>query len=78
MSLRVGHHDDRLLRVFFGQKTLVLPPQVMPGLTGNLNFSFARSSHMHEFRSDDALVFADQPFLDALVEEGEVFRSSVQ
>ena len=32
--------------------------------------------HMHEFRADDALEFRDQPLLDALVEEGEIFPVS--
>ena len=34
--------------------------------------------HMHEFRADDPLEFRDQPLLDPLVEEGEVFLSFVQ
>jgi hypothetical protein len=34
--------------------------------------------HMHEFRADDALEFRDQPLLDPLVEEGEVFLPFVQ
>ncbi len=33
--------------------------------------------HMHEFRADDALELGDQPLLDALVEEGEIFLSFV-
>jgi hypothetical protein len=43
-ALRVVHHDDRLLCVFLGQIALVLRLQVDPHLTGNSNFSFARSS----------------------------------
>jgi hypothetical protein len=34
--------------------------------------------HMDEFRADDPLEFRDQPLLDALVEEGEIFLSFVQ
>ncbi len=34
--------------------------------------------HMHEFRADDPLEFADQPPFDALVEEGEIFLPFVQ
>jgi len=33
--------------------------------------------HMHEFRADDPLRLCDQPLLDPLVEEGEVFPSFV-
>jgi hypothetical protein len=33
---------------------------------------------MHEFRADDPLEFGDQPLLDALVEEGEIFLPFVQ
>ena len=34
--------------------------------------------HMHEFRAYDPLEFGDQPLLDPLVEEGEVFLSFLQ
>ena len=34
--------------------------------------------HMYEFRADDPLEFANQPVLDALVEEGEIFLPLVQ
>ncbi len=34
--------------------------------------------HVHEFRADDPLEFRDQPLLDALVKEGEIFLSFVQ
>jgi hypothetical protein len=33
---------------------------------------------MHEFRSDDPLEFRDQPPLDPLVEEGEIFLPFAQ
>jgi hypothetical protein len=33
---------------------------------------------MHEFRADNPLEFCDQPLLDPLVEEGEIFLSFVQ
>jgi hypothetical protein len=58
----------------------------MPHSTGNSNFSFAPLErvdrlaviHMHEFRAHDPLEFRDQPLLDPLVEEGEIFLSFVQ
>jgi hypothetical protein len=58
----------------------------MPHLTGNSNFSFAPLEHldrlpvihMHELRADDPLEFRDQPLLDPLVEEGEIFLPFVQ
>jgi hypothetical protein len=34
--------------------------------------------HMHELRADDPFEFRDQPLLDPLVEEGEIFLSFVQ
>ena len=81
-GLRVIHHDDRLLRVFFGQIALVLRLQVdapldrkLELLVGPLEHSYRLAViHMHEFRADDALEFRDQPLLDALVEEGEGSR----
>jgi hypothetical protein len=33
---------------------------------------------MHKFGADDPLEFRDQPLLDALVEEGEIFLPFVQ
>ena len=52
----------------------------MPHLTGNSNFSFARSRmrdglgviHPHELRIDDALQLGDDALLDALFEERHV------
>ena len=34
--------------------------------------------HIHEFRADDPVEFRQQPLLNALVEEGEIFLSFVQ
>jgi len=34
--------------------------------------------HMDEFRADDPLELRDQPLLDPLVEEGEIFLSFLQ
>ena len=74
------------IRVFLGHITLVLRLQVDAPVDRKFEFlvrppeHFDRLAviHMHEFRADDALEFRDQPLLDALVEEGEVFLSFVQ
>jgi hypothetical protein len=79
--LRVVHHDYRLFRVLLGQIALVLRLQVGAPVDGELellvrpleNFDRLAVVHMREFRADDPFEFRDQPILDALVEEGEVF-----
>jgi hypothetical protein len=76
-GLRVVHHDERLFRVFFGQIALVLRLQVHTQVDRKLEF-LIRPLHMHKFRADDAFELGDQPLLDPLVEEGEVFPSFVQ
>jgi len=72
--------------VLFGQKALVLRPQVHTPLGWELEFLVRPIEppdrlaviHTHEFRADDPLEFRDQPLLDPVVEEGEIFLPFVQ
>ena len=72
--------------VFLGQIALVLRLQVDAPLDRELELLLRPLEHsdrlavihMHEFRADDPLEFRDQPLLDPLVEEGEIFLSFVQ
>jgi hypothetical protein len=69
-GLRVVHHDDRLLRVFFGQIALVLRLPVDAPLDRELELLLGPLEyldrlavfHMHEFRADDPSSFATSPF----------------
>ena len=73
------------VRVFFGEKPFVLRLQVDAPLDREFELLVALEHlvrlvliHMYEFRADDPLEFANQPVLDALVEEGEIFLPLVQ
>ena len=74
-GLRVVHHDDRLLCVFFGQIALVLGLRVDAPFDRELELLVRPLEHldrlaiidMHEFRGEDAFQFRDERLLDALV-----------
>jgi hypothetical protein len=69
--------------VLFGQIALLLRRQVDALLDRELELLLRPLEHSdrlavihtHEFRADDRREFHDQPLLDPLVEEGEVFPS---
>jgi hypothetical protein len=84
-GLRVVHHDDRLLRVFFGQIALVLRLQVDAPLDRELELLVRPLEHLdrlavtHCTNSEPTIPssFATSP-CSILVEEGEVFLPFVQ
>jgi hypothetical protein len=84
--LRVVHHDDRFLCVFLGQVALMLGLQVDAPVDRELEFlvgaleCFSRLTviHVHEFRADDPFELRNEPLLDTLVEESEIFLSFLQ
>jgi hypothetical protein len=73
-------------RVLLGQIALVLRLQVDAPFDRELELLLRPLEHsdrlavihMQEFRADDPLECRDQPLLDPLVEEGEVFLPFVQ